>query len=139
MDANLNVKFDSGIVRVAGDGVLSSPVGAQMMRLASECAQTHGAHLYLYDLRRMAFRDTATSIYNRPKLALALGISRCARTALLVLHIDDIFRFIEDVASNRGFVIRVFTGEDDALAWLHDTTPPLQAARAVPPPVGVRR
>ena len=30
------------------------------------------------------------------------------------------FKFIENVAFNRGVGIRIFTGENQALAWLHD-------------------
>lgn len=110
-----------GVVSVTGTGVLTAPVGTQMMCAAVACAREHGSELYIFDFRAMDFREPLSSLYRRPQIADEVGIPRSARIATLVDKIDATFQFVEDVAVNRGVVLQIFTDEAAALAWLKNT------------------
>jgi hypothetical protein len=92
-----------------GDRILSESIGAGVR---NDCTG------YLYDFRNAKIDESFAHVYARPNQAEMLGARRTDRVAMLCAEIDPKTKFLEDVASNRGFSFRLFTDEMEAKAWL---------------------
>ena len=72
----------------------------------------------LNDFRNIELACSITEIYSLPQLLDTFGFDRSWKEAILVSGQFDDFQFLENVASNRGYQIRIFSDRDAALKWL---------------------
>jgi hypothetical protein len=109
VDGILITKVSGPINPAFGDRILSESIGAGVK---------NGCAGYLYDFRDAKIDESFAHVYARPSQAEGLGARRTDRVAMLCAEIDAKTKFLEDVASNRGFNFRLFTDEGEAKAWL---------------------
>lgn len=88
-------------------------------------ASEHEATRFLVDHREMEPLVSMVRIYAMPGVFEKLGLSRIHRLAVLFTpsskHARE-YEFFETVSVNRGFQVRLFEGDSEALAWLREHT-----------------
>ena len=73
---------------------------------------------YLVDHRMSEFICGTFIAYDRPGLLESLGLKHWVKMAGVSNKITKQIHFLETVVRNRGWMLRVFTDYDEALAWL---------------------
>jgi hypothetical protein len=119
MDYEVSVaEKDSFIVCVVSGPILREDArkySSEMIVLA----QARGIKRFLFDVREA---QSALSILGNYKFAhedlTELGFPRFSRVAILRTADDASHDFIEKVSRNAGYLVRLFVGEADAIAWL---------------------
>ena len=118
MATDIQVKMEQGIVRVVYRGKPQFHLTTEMMREVGRVASENRSTMLLFDVREAEDSEYHVSAIKHTELAPALGINQSYRTALLGRKGDPRLPYIEDVAVNRGFRLKVFTDEAEAVAWL---------------------
>jgi hypothetical protein len=90
----------------------------EMLRRVGRVASETQSGLVLFDLREADFRSYYADTIRHAEEGPALGIDRAFRIAVLGAEGNPMLRFIENVALNRGFQVKAFTEESEAVAWL---------------------
>lgn len=120
MNQDIKITPEAGIVRVTYRGVAQYDVTTEMLRkVAALAAQTRCTRL-LFDIREANYRDYHLGTIRHVEEAAALGIERTFRIALLGTEGHPMHKYIEAVAVNRGYWVKVFADEAEAIAWLRD-------------------
>ena len=72
----------------------------------------------LIDYLEFTISDSIVELYDRPKELINVSGGRRLKMAGLVKEVDSNFRFIENIYVNRGFNVRIFTDQEEAMRWL---------------------
>ncbi|MCO5761338.1 MAG: hypothetical protein NHG36_07480, partial [Chromatiaceae bacterium] len=108
-------------VRLTTHGVLDLDAISQVVAVALEHGERHGAIRFLVDHRDIALGVSILEIHELPKLFESQGLPRYFRVALLFKPVPktaEYFRFHENRSASAGFLQCVFTDEPEALDWL---------------------
>jgi len=89
-----------------------------LSKVAAIAAQTQ-CKVLLFDIREANYRDYHLSTIRHAEEGPALGIDETFRIAFLGAAGNPMLKYIEAVSVNRGYWVKVFVGESEALAWLH--------------------
>ena len=58
--------------------------------------------------------------HERPEVAEKIGVQRACRVAIVYRKDHETYLFIETVARNKGFSVKIFTSTEEAVNWLRD-------------------
>ncbi|HET6352611.1 MAG TPA: hypothetical protein VFG89_10860 [Coriobacteriia bacterium] len=86
-------------------------------------AAEHGSHLFLADCRPLGTQGSLIDAYGMGELLDKMVADRHAREALVIVpdtRTGEIFDFLVTVTTNRGLIMRVFAGIDEAKVWLRE-------------------
>ena len=116
MPENITVNKELGIIEIDSyDRVSYEESLASLASLQTLMAAT-GIRKILTDTRRQNFRPDLLKVYEFGK-----RLPNSTRIALIVSQEQptaEAISFLDDVASNRGVLIRLFGSQNDALEWL---------------------
>lgn len=118
MRRDTQVSVQAGIVRATYRGDMAYDATTDMLRTVGALASEHGSERLLFDLREANYQDYHLAIIRHAEEGPALGIDRSFRIALLGSVESSMLAYMEAVAVNRGFWVKAFTDESEALAWL---------------------
>ncbi len=121
---------EHGYVRVSYVGKTRYEVANEMLHeLIHICEKTNSKQVLL-DLCDADYGDAYATSIQHVKDAPAMGYDTSYRVAILGAEEDSgMLQYIEDVAVNRGFQVRAFVDEFEALEWLRG--PATRSGRAV--------
>jgi len=122
MAQNIQITKDTGFVRVTYRGDVEYSATTEMLgKVAAIAAQTHCKSL-LFDIREANYRDYHLGTIRHAEEAPALGIDKTFRIAFLGAAGNPMLKYIEAVSVNRGYWVKAFVDEPEALAWLLSAT-----------------
>ena len=78
----------------------------------------HNCTKILLDHREARISLSTFEIYERPKVALSMGLNRTSKIAIAYSENRRDYHFLKDVACNRGIVTKIFTQINTAIDWL---------------------
>ncbi|MBD3160852.1 MAG: hypothetical protein GF346_01730 [Candidatus Eisenbacteria bacterium] len=105
-------------VRIIGSGEIDGATAEELARRAVTVSRENETDRYLCDFRQAVLVDSAADVYDLPMHAARVGLKRTDRIAIVHSKQEEVFRFVETVAMNRGYEVRVFHSEDRASGWL---------------------
>jgi hypothetical protein len=116
---------DSGLVIIRYAGVIGLDDVRKGSREAVKLMAANNAMLAIVDTRDIDFRLSTLEIFDLPTTLSAIiaesGLElRKIRRALLVSTINEDFHFVETVALNRGYQVKLFEDEIEARQWLNN-------------------
>ena len=119
MDYEAGPSEDGSHIVVRVNKPITRQLAFEFNQAAAKLGLEHDLEAYLVDVRGVVNVESPTDNYmiayeDAPELAF----SRSARIAVLHDPGDTSHQFIETVALNAGYNMKIFTAEQDALAWL---------------------
>ena len=111
-DAKLNV------VSVKANEALSYWLEMEIVKEILEIASKNKCRKILYDYSEATVPVSRLDIYELPEYFEKWGVPRNLMMAFVYSDNENLFRFLETVARNNGFVARVFKSKDKAIGWL---------------------
>ncbi len=111
---------ESHILVVNVVGVVNRSAWENQLRSSLEEAQKRSCYRFLVDYRQARVRLGFLDLYERPAHYEVVGMPHSARIALLFGPQEMESAFIETVAANRGYEVRVFEDPETARAWLQE-------------------
>jgi hypothetical protein len=119
MDYEAGLSEDGSHIVVRVNKPITRQLAFEFNQAAAKLALEHDLDAYLFDLRGVVNVESPTYNYmiayeDAPQMAF----SRTARIAVLHDPGDTSHQFVETVALNAGYNMKLFTAEQDALAWL---------------------
>lgn len=112
---------NSGICLVFVTGTFKRPENTREMQvLMSDLHDKYGYHRFFFDLTRASVESETLSTFEAGSKSPS-GMDELIRRfsiAIVYAELTDDEKFFEDVASNRGYRLRVFEEIDDAKQWL---------------------
>jgi hypothetical protein len=108
-------------VHTTASGELTSVLVTQKAGDSLQEAAEHGTDKFLGDDLDVQTRLTTLEIYQLPKLHESLGVTPKAKIAVVYSPGSPSardFEFVETVAINRGFNVRLFATVEEARQWL---------------------
>ena len=110
-----NVYYDS-----ERDCVFASMEGDIDINEVKEFAQevvkqttAHDCRRLLNDLRKANFKLSTIEIYDLPTYISDAGLNRLCKRALIVSQNFEDYKFFENVSSNHGHLLKIFTDSDE--------------------------
>lgn len=100
------------------EGTLDLPAIEDYVAQVVQLAEAYDCTCILSDLRRVDLALSILEIYELPALMERMGFGRPWRGALVISGNVEEFRFLETVAQNQGFRLRVFDTLDHAAGWI---------------------
>lgn len=118
MGQDIQITPEPGFVRITYRGDVQYDVTTEMLRkVAAIAAQTQKTQL-LFDIRDANYRDYHLGTIRHVEEAAALGIERTFRIAVLGAAGNPMLQYIEAVAVNRGYWVKTFVHDAEAVGWL---------------------
>ncbi len=113
--------MNEGIVRVRLSGPQTLADYRKQTEEGLQLAKAKQVNLFLVDDQRARNTASTIEIFEMPAMYEELGAPRSAKVAIVMPQSSpsaaDI-RFLETVCVNRGFNVRIFSGEKPAVEWL---------------------
>ena len=111
---------DTGICTVQVSGRHKRPEDSlALQQLARELGQQHGCQKFLFDMRQAEIIGGIMDIYEIGTVPVDTDHSQhWQRIALLYAGDLTDHKFLETVATNRWYQLRVFNIKEEAIAWL---------------------
>jgi len=106
------------IVHVAGRH--KRPEDSQVLqKLARDLGNEHGCQKFLFDMRQAEIIGGTLETYTTGTVPVDIDHTQ-VRQMIALVFVGDLtdHRFMETVAVNRGYQVRVFDSMDDAFEWL---------------------
>lgn len=120
MASEYTVSADQGFTRVTYLGQVSYDTSTSMMLDLAKLSEG-GGQKFLIDVRNAQPTYSHVTPIRHAEEASSLGLPRSNRTALLGAEKDRaILQYVENVAVNRGILMKVFFDEDAAAKWLRE-------------------
>ena len=118
---NYTVEYmpDYGIIKVQIKGEFDAQVLSMATSKLVEEISRHDCSQILMDHRDATSKLPIVDLYNRPEIAASLGIERSNRIAIIYSKEEDDYRFLETVARNKGFMVKIFKDLDEGIKWLN--------------------
>jgi hypothetical protein len=117
-EGKVEIALRDGVLWVRFDGVVLFQTALGAMKAAAQGARSHGTDRLIFDLRAGTYPEFHTTTLESARRASEVGLNTALRIAILGLPEDPKLRFIEDVGANRGFQLRAFSDEQQAVAWV---------------------
>ena len=118
MTQDIKITAEAGIVRVTYRGAVEYGATTEMLRNVGRIASEMQSKLLLFDVREAEFQSYYAESIKHAEEGPALGIDRAFRIAFLGSEGNPMLGYIENVSVNRGFLVKAFTEESEAIAWL---------------------
>lgn len=124
MPFTIHLDKETGIIRGTITGKINNLVLRQYALEMDKLISTENNKLILSDYRKAFFSFSVLELFHLPEKhkilvdSLGKNIHALKRALLIGKSDDDLANFFEDVAVNRGQNVRVFTSEEEAIAWL---------------------
>ena len=121
---NFTHKFDEsrGICTIAVNGIVKRPDDSvTLQRFALDFDKETGCRRFLYDMRKADFVGGTMDVYKTGSFPADTNHKqKRQKIALVFKEVTEEDRFMETVAINRGYQIRIFdqNGMNDAVEWL---------------------
>jgi hypothetical protein len=109
---------ESRVLFVTVTGLVTRPLWERQLRESIEEAVRNDCFRFFVDYRQAEVRLGVIDLYERPAYYEVAGMPRSARIAILFAPGAKDTEFIQTVSANRGYSVRVFGSEDEAIAWL---------------------
>ena len=114
---------NSKIITIKYWGNISLPDLKSGSRDAAQQIIDYKCHHILVDSREVDFKLSTLEIFDLPKtfsdILSEFGLElRKIKRALLVAHIKNDYQFVETVAINRGYLVKLFDDINEARKWL---------------------
>jgi phosphoribosyl 1,2-cyclic phosphodiesterase len=120
MTSEYKVSADQGFTRVTYIGKVAYDTSTSMMRDLAEIAH-QGNQKFLVDLRNAQPTYSHVTPIQHIEEASNMGLPRTNRTALLGAEKDrTLLQYVENVSVNRGYLIKAFFDENEAVKWLRE-------------------
>ncbi len=120
MTSEYRVTVDQGFTRVAYIGKVSYDTSTSMMRDLAKLSE-RGGQKFLIDLRNAEPSYSHVTPIQHVEEAPSLGLPGSNRTALLGAEKDrTMLQYVENVAVNRGILVKAFVDESEAVNWLRE-------------------
>lgn len=116
---------DTGICSVAVTGDVRRPGDSvKLQQLARDFGTDHRCHRFIFDLRGATIVGSTIDVFETGTVPADTNHSQQAQMVALV-YTGDLtdHRFLETVAVNRGYNLRVFGHMDEAREWVTSTLP----------------
>ena len=111
--------MDDGYVRVGSSGVYDFDTNSQAIEGAARLAAEQGCKGIMFDIRNLIHREYHVTAIRHVKSIRELGIKPDNRIAVLGKPEDAaMLEYFETISLNRGVMVKSFTDEEDAIAWL---------------------
>ena len=101
-------------------GTLDSKSAQVFAEAVADTASKHDCKCLLNDLRQAELDMSTVEIYHIPGMLDTTGIDLSWKRAIVAAGDLKDYRFFETVARNRGYRVRVFTDQDQAMYWLRE-------------------
>jgi hypothetical protein len=122
MDRNIQITKEAGFVRVTYRGDVEYSATTEMLRnVAVVAAETQCKSLF-FDIREANYRDYHIGTIRHAEEGPTLGIDKTSRIAFLGASGNPMLKYVEAVALNRGYWVKAFVDESEALTWLSSST-----------------
>ncbi len=108
----------SGVLSVRVWGEVTASTWREQVKKSIEQAQAHSCIRFLIDYRESDMKMSLVELFKRPAVYAELGMPREARIALIFKDGHPDVNFIEAVAQNRFYNVKVFNSPETALSWL---------------------
>lgn len=115
------VYMTEGIVRLIVSGPLALADYRRLTEEALQLARSKNVELFLVDDQQTKNRASTLELFSLPAMYEELGVPRSSKVAIVVAQdtrFEPDLRFFETVCVNRGWNVRVFTAERQAIEWL---------------------
>ena len=112
---------ESGICTVFVTGILKRPDDSiKLQRFAREFGSKNNCNLFLFDLRKAEINGSLLDTYTAATVPEDVDKSQVKQKIALVYNdkITEEEKFLENVAVNRGYNLRVFNQLEEAMKWL---------------------
>ncbi len=120
MTSEYRISADQDFTRGVYTGKVAYETSTKMMR---DLAKGGGNQKFLIDLRNAEPTYSHVTPIQHVEEASSLGLPTNNRTALLGAEKDrTILQYVENVAVNRGFLVKAFFDEDEAVKWLRQNS-----------------
>jgi hypothetical protein len=119
MESDYRIAVEDGIIRVEPKGRAHYEFTRDMLVKVGELAASTRNGKLLFDLRNTDYRDSYVSTIRHAEEAEGMGLGPSLRVALVGVADDPMLQYVEDVSVNRGYQVRAFSDEDEAVKWLH--------------------
>jgi hypothetical protein len=118
-----NKNMDICIIRVWGAHKRPDD-SMELQRVASDFKAENGCSKYLFDMRETMIEGDTFSTYDTATAPLSQGMKPYEYRVALVYTGDlSQHKFMELVAVNRGYSLKVFDGYERAMSWLNHGQP----------------
>jgi len=116
---SISEKQEFIICRVTGP--LTIKVAKEFAKEIDNMSRAHNIKRFLKDMRGAPIQSSSYQIYEYTyEYMTNLGFQKDTRSAILVDPPDQSHNFVETVASNAGFTVKVFSDRAAAIAWLKE-------------------
>jgi len=122
MGQNIEITKEAGFVRVTYRGDVEYSATTEMLSKVAAIAAKTQCKFLLFDIREANYRDYHLSTIRHAEEGPALGIDKTFRIAFLGASGNPMLKYIEAVSVNRGYWVKTFVDESEALAWLQPPT-----------------
>jgi hypothetical protein len=120
MTSEYRVSADQDFTRVVYVGKVAYETSTNMMRDLAKISE-RGDQKFLIDLRHAEPTYSHVTPIQHVEEAPSLGLPTSNRTALLGAEKDrTILQYVENVAVNRGILVKAFFDEAEAVKWLRE-------------------
>ena len=118
MSRTINITVDRGIIRVRYTGDVEYAATTEMLKQVGKLAAEKQVGRLLIDVRDANYLDYHVGTLRHAEEGPSLGIDHSFRIAFLGAPANPMLGYIEAVSVNRGYDVKTFVHEDQALAWL---------------------
>jgi hypothetical protein len=119
MDYQVKLSDDGQFVWATFYQSVTMDLAQQVSQEAIQLARLHTASKFLHDVRGYENKDSVIKNYTYAyKTAAAIGYQNKDAIAILHDRDDHSHDFMETVARNAGFTLKLFTELDKAIQWL---------------------
>jgi hypothetical protein len=118
MPYSVTYRDESDLIAVSVDGELNMTVFMEIAAEVGRLIKKHSCNRILNDMRNAFPPESVGDTYFMPEKALALGVARNIRRALIVSGNFEDYRFMETVFINQGNIVKLFDNIDEAQSWL---------------------
>lgn len=118
MTPDIRISVEEDIVRLTYIGKQEYGFVSEKLREAGRVARDGKCERLLFDIRQTDISGSYADAIGHAEAGPALGIDRRYRIAFLGLRGDAMLKYVEDVSLNRGYQVRAFVDEGEAIAWL---------------------
>jgi hypothetical protein len=119
-ERELLIRYDDELKCLVGmvQGVLDASAIERYVEAVLDKAEEHDCTCILSDMRGAKLALSTLEIYDFPRLFERSRLGPPWKGALVVGGDKEDFQFLETVAQNRGFMLRIFAEYDQAVRWL---------------------
>jgi hypothetical protein len=118
MPPDIQITVEHGVIRVVYGGLVEYDVVTELLRQVGQIALETLSERLLFDIRTADYTRYYLGTIRHAEEGPALGIDRRFRIAFLGSKGNQMLKYIEDVAVNRGYQVKAFVVEQEAIVWL---------------------